>query len=175
MYRQAMLRGDYGVRFRRGDPGFFGGLLKGAAKLAARVTPIGRVISTAAGAVGVVRNLVGGGRGQDVGPTAAAAVPIPVAPMPSLSVTRGVGPGERAGRGQMEVGVSPLGTVGVHYAHRRRRINPANAKAARRAIARIKGARKLLQSIESQLPKRKAKGGSAGVITAAEARRALRA
>lgn len=37
---------------------------------------------------------------------------------------------------------------------KRRRMNYGNAKAARRAIRRIKGTRKLLQSIERQLPKR---------------------
>lgn len=37
---------------------------------------------------------------------------------------------------------------------RRRRMNPGNVRAARRAIRRIKSVRKLLKSIESQLPKR---------------------
>lgn len=37
---------------------------------------------------------------------------------------------------------------------KRRRMNFGNAKAARRAIRRIKGARKLLQDIERQLPRR---------------------
>lgn len=37
---------------------------------------------------------------------------------------------------------------------RRRRIDYGNMKAARRAIRRIKGTRKLLQEIERQLPKR---------------------
>lgn len=39
---------------------------------------------------------------------------------------------------------------------RRRRMNFGNAKAARRAIRRIKGTRKLLQDIEKQLPRRAA-------------------
>lgn len=39
---------------------------------------------------------------------------------------------------------------------RRRRMNFGNAKAARRAIRRIKGTRKLLQDIEKQLPRRPA-------------------
>lgn len=38
---------------------------------------------------------------------------------------------------------------------RYRRINPCNARAARRAIRRIKGVRKLLHSIEKQLPKQR--------------------
>lgn len=37
---------------------------------------------------------------------------------------------------------------------KRRRMNFGNAKAARRAIRRIKGTRKLLQDIEKQLPRR---------------------
>ena len=53
--------------------------------------------------------------------------------------------------------------VGYHYARdgsgrivRNRRMNPLNASAARRAIRRIKGARKMLRSIENSLPKRAA-------------------
>jgi hypothetical protein len=38
---------------------------------------------------------------------------------------------------------------------KRRRMNPMNARAARRAIRRIKGARKMLQQIERQLPKQR--------------------
>lgn len=40
---------------------------------------------------------------------------------------------------------------------RYRRMNPGNAKAARRAIRRIKSVRKLLKGIESQLPRRPCK------------------
>jgi len=40
---------------------------------------------------------------------------------------------------------------------RNRRMNPLNGKAANRAIRRIKGARKMLQKIERQLPKAKAR------------------
>lgn len=39
---------------------------------------------------------------------------------------------------------------------KRRRMNFGNAKAARRAIRRIKGVRRLLKSIEDQLPRRPA-------------------
>lgn len=42
---------------------------------------------------------------------------------------------------------------------RYRRINPCNARAARRAIRRIKGVRKLLHSIEKQLPKQRSHSG----------------
>jgi len=40
---------------------------------------------------------------------------------------------------------------------RNRRMNPLNGKAANRAIRRIKGARKMLQKIERQLPRAKAR------------------
>lgn len=60
---------------------------------------------------------------------------------------------------------------------RRRRMNPLNVRAARRAIRRIKAVRKITAQIERSLPTRKvhARGfGSPGVITRAEASRALR-
>lgn len=43
-----------------------------------------------------------------------------------------------------------------------RRMNPLNGHAARRAISRIKGARKMLQRIERSLPKRAAKSSTRG-------------
>lgn len=46
---------------------------------------------------------------------------------------------------------------------RNRRMNPLNGRAASRAIRRIKGARKMLQKIERQLPKQRASGRSRGV------------
>jgi len=51
------------------------------------------------------------------------------------------------------VGVSPLGTVGVHV-KKSRRMNAGNAKAARRSIRRIKAVRHLLTSIEREMPHR---------------------
>lgn len=77
-------------------------------------------------------------------------------------------------RGVTQTGVSPLGTVGVRFGGGRR-MNAGNAKAARRAIRRIKSVRKLLQSIERELPRRPALRASPGVITRREAARALRA
>lgn len=50
---------------------------------------------------------------------------------------------------------SPRGPKGSYWV-RNRHMNPLNASAARRAIRRIKGARKMLQSIERSLPKRAA-------------------
>lgn len=70
--------------------------------------------------------------------------------------------------------ILPGGASG-YYTVRRRHINPGNAKAARRAIRRINSVRKLLMSIERQLPRRPApRTGSRGVITRSEAARALR-
>ena len=43
------------------------------------------------------------------------------------------------------------------YCVRNRRMNPLNGRSAMRAIRRIKGARKMLQKIERQLPKAKAR------------------
>lgn len=57
--------------------------------------------------------------------------------------------------------------------YKRPTMNIGNARAARRSINRIKGVRKMLKSIEAQLPKRSVRG-SRGVITRAEANRALR-
>lgn len=53
------------------------------------------------------------------------------------------------------------GASGGWGGRRYKRMNPMNIKAARRAIRRIKSARKLMRSIESQLPRRAAvaKGG----------------
>jgi len=77
-------------------------------------------------------------------------------------------------RGVEQVGVSPLGTVGVRF-RSSRHMNPGNAKAARRAIRRITSVRKMLKSIERQLPMRSApRSSSRGVITRSEAARALR-
>lgn len=49
-----------------------------------------------------------------------------------------------------------LDEFGQPVRKKRRRMNYGNAKAARRAIRRIKGTRKLLQDIEKQLPRRAA-------------------
>src|SRR5262245_11894995 len=60
----------------------------------------------------------------------------------------------------------------------RRRINPLNVRAARRAIRRIKAVRKITAQIERALPTRRVGprifAGSPGVITRREAARALR-
>jgi len=124
------------------------GGIKKVAKGALGMTPVGRVVETLL-------------------PTPAAA-PAPREQMGPPTPTR-----EQASRGVAAVGMSPMGTIGIDF-RRTRRMNAGNAKAARRAIRRIKGIRHLLQSIEKELPRRPALRGSAGVITRAEAARALR-
>lgn len=107
----------------------------------------------------------------------------PISPMGMLA--NAVGPAPRiAGTGPAIVPtpgvtgimqrITPGGESGYTFA-KSRRMNAGNAKAARRAIRRIKSVRHLLQSIERELPRRPApRGGSRGVITRAEAARALR-
>jgi hypothetical protein len=65
-------------------------------------------------------------------------------------------PAIAAGAAVGQVVVDMYGRVVGNGARKRRRMNPMNARAARRAIRRIKGARKMLQQIERQLPKQRA-------------------
>lgn len=133
--RLAMHRGDPGLKIGR----FLGGLVKNT---------VGRVIpgvSTAVDVASVAARAIRGTGGQ-----------------PQLPVLRVAGGGTvMPGTGATTlpsgavVGISPLGTIGVRGPRKKPRMNAGNAKAARRAIRRIKSVRKLLQSIESQLPKRK--------------------
>lgn len=79
--------------------------------------------------------------------------------LPSLASLPGVGravvrqlPGVGAG-----VGTAVLMGRDGQPKKKRRRMNPMNVKAARRAIRRVKAARKMLQEIERQLPKAKSR------------------
>jgi len=141
---------------------------------------------------GSLRSLVGsigktiGGLGIPVvsgvaGTVGRLAMPTPIAPVMSvsrgtpatLSVTgTGVDQRPRPGvRGRVQR-LLPGGESGYLPT---RHMNAGNAKAARRAIRRITSVRKLLKSIERQLPMRPApRGRSPGVITRSEAARALR-
>lgn len=67
------------------------------------------------------------------------------------AAVRGVLPG--VGGGAVPRGYH-LAKDGSGRVVRNRRMNYGNARAARRAIRRIKGARKLLQDIEKQMPRR---------------------
>lgn len=109
---------------------------------------------------------------RELAPTPTANTPIPQLPIFPM---QGVPTPKQQQQGVTAVGVSPLGTVGVRFG-KHRHMNAGNAKAARRAIRRIKAVRHLLVGIERELPRRPAvhHGGSRGVITKAEAARALR-
>lgn len=64
--------------------------------------------------------------------------------------------GRRNPAGGYDANGWPLKADGKPY-KKYRSMNPLNGRAARRAIRRIKGARKMLQQIERQLPKAKAR------------------
>lgn len=144
--------------------GFLGKAVKSVAKVGAGLLTGGPLGGIAAAA-------------RELAPTPAANAPIPIMQPPfGLQGLQSLGPTPAQQRqGVVKVGVSPLGTVGVAF-RKHRHMNAGNAKAARRAIRRIKSVRHLLTSIERELPHRKAvvHGGSRGVITRAEAARALR-
>lgn len=147
--------------YSRARGGFLSGLVRG----------IGRVASFIPGPIGTIAGQVT----QALTRPTAAQAQLPTVMPGGVPLTRQQPSSKQLQRGVVATGVSPLGTVGVRFAGSRR-MNVGNAKAARRAIRRIKGVRKMLQSIESQLPKRKCThGGSRGVITRGEAARALRA
>lgn len=100
------------------------------------------------------------GIGRAIGRVARAVVPFtPLAPIAGLIPTSSPRMPDAKGPGRPEPGLTgavhrliPGGHTGFL---RGRRMNAGNAKAARRAIRRIKAVRHMLQSIERQLPKRK--------------------
>lgn len=167
-----------------GDPGLFGGLAKlakGAVGLVTK-TPLGRVaskfvpglnIATTALSLGglaakVSRGVVGRvmpGIGKVVYPGRMGAVAGAAAGGGKLGKLALAGGGALGGAaltypGRMGSALNPpmsaaeAKRMGVSSGRRYRRMNPLNPKAARRAIRRIKAVRKLVRSIESQLPKR---------------------
>lgn len=140
---RAALMGNYAAA--RG--GFLSGLVRTVGRVVKGAARVGvQLLPGPAGAI--ARQLVPGGRSMPGG--------LPLRPQM---------PGVRGG-GSSTAQTVPFKTSG-------RRMNAGNAKAARRAIRRIKSVRKLLQSIERELPRRPA-ARSAGVITRREAERALR-
>lgn len=124
----------------KGDPGLLSGIgkvFKGVAKVATSVLP-GPIGAVARTAVGV---LTGGGSRPTAVPGG----------MPTLAAVQGPGARPVPGITGAAQRLIPGGRTGYFKS---RRMNPGNAKAARRAIRRIKSVRKLLQSIERQMPKR---------------------
>lgn len=134
-----MLRYPTILTAAQGDPGLLGSIgkaLGGVARAAVNILP---------GPVGAVARTVlsAAGGGSSARP---AALPggMPVMTFAGQTPVPGV-------RGTVQR-LLPGGATGYRTS---RRMNVGNAKAARRAIRRIKGVRKMLQSIESQMPKRK--------------------
>lgn len=81
-------------------------------------------------------------------------------------LTRAVAPGAVRVGDVFSMGGCPAGfhpaKDGSGRCVRNRRMNVMNPRAARRAIRRIKGARKMLQSIERQLPKQRSRSRVSG-------------
>lgn len=148
----------YARSYRSSRGGFLSGLVRGVGRVA------GAVLRNVPGPIGMVATALTPSQRQAAAPVLSVAPGgSPLAPTP-----------RQKQRGVLQTGVSPLGTVGVRFGSSRR-MNAGNAKAARRAIRRIKSVRNLLQSIERELPRRPAARSSAGVITRREAMRALSA
>lgn len=147
-----------------------GGIFDFLGKAAKSVVKVGAGLLTG-GPLGGVAAAV-----RELAPTPAANTPIPIMQPPmGLQALSSLTP-TQVKHGVVKTGVSPLGTVGVAFG-KHRHMNAGNAKAARRAIRRIKAVRHLLVGIERELPRRPAvrHHGSPGVITRGEARRALSA
>lgn len=147
----------YAQSYRSSRGGIFSTLGRAVGKVAGVAARVGTTLGIpgAPAAARAVQSVMPGGRPltQSAGPVMSRTSP----GQAFLSVNRGVSASAAAGGG------------GRRY----RKMNAGNAKAARRAIRRIKSVRHLLQSIERELPRRPA-ARSHGVITRAEAARALR-
>jgi len=141
-YGRGGYRGGYGA-----GRGGLGSFLTKAVRTVARVAaPVLRNVPVVGGIIGAGEAVLRAQPGRSVATTQpGGAVTHAAARAPEVRDT---------GRGKVLVGESPLGTIGVR-ALGGRRMNPGNAKAARRAIRRIKSVRGMLQSIERQLPRRK--------------------
>lgn len=105
---------------------------------------------------GAVRGAIGGNRPQT---SYAAPMALPGG-MPTFSAPVTRSPGLTGALQRMVPGGATGYQVQGGFRRPGRRMNFGNARAAGRAIRRIKGARDLLKRIESQLPKVKVKGSS---------------
>jgi len=172
-------QGDY---YSQGD---LFGFLKGAAKTVGRIggaiagaTPVGRAVQTA---VNVVQGLQQ--RGAKEPPRAQLPMLQGRPQVSGRGVSIGGSSGVRIGSFIEEAGPriveTPAGPV-VLNGKKRRRINPMNPKALRRASTRIdrfaRSVRQSLKHTQYRLARRGAspRGGSPGLITRSEAARALR-
>jgi hypothetical protein len=147
-----------------GDPGFFSSLKKIAGKVGGLVGKVGKIplvgpllkavpgVGTAisiggiaAGALGIINKQRAGKGASPIGP------PGFLDPFGQYGGT----PGQSIGGGPATTGYGPA-AGGYGYGGRRRRINPTNPRALRRAISRVKSFRKLSHRVEMLLPKRRA-------------------
>jgi hypothetical protein len=163
----ASSRGGYAYRYSRARGGFLSGLVSGIGRVASTVGRVASVVP-GLGVLGTVASAAGGVI-QRAGGTQSRSLAMPGG-MPILTMAGSVGRPAPGITGALQRAI-PGGASGFL---RSRRMNAGNAKAARRAIRRIKAVRKLLQGIERELPRRPAARSSRGVITRSEAARALR-
>lgn len=141
-----------------GDPGFFssvGRALGGVARVVGGIVP--GPIGWAAGAVG----RLAGGAGPGSSPLGGLP-PVPgvnVVPTPGFrGVVQRAIPGGATGytaSACMTKDGRPRRIRKDGKCYKRPTMNPLNPRAARRSIARIKGARRILQAIEREMPHRK--------------------
>jgi hypothetical protein len=135
--------------FYQGDPGFFsslGRIVKGAAGMVTGVSMPG---------VGIAKNVFAklpSGVRQMGGRAVGAIVKHPVLSAAAAAGVIGAGSAHSRGRKTLPAG------VGVLMHHRRRRINPCNAKALRRAIRRAHSFEKLAKKVIGFSSPRKPKG-----------------
>lgn len=128
----------------------FSGIMQGLG----RATSVLGGISDIASGLGTIRTV-----GTTVGLSMPATNQFPA--LPGVGTGGGFTTGGYMTAGGQQLAGRACGVPGYHYAKdgsgklvRNRRMNYGNARAAKRAVRRIKGARKLLQSIEKQLPVR---------------------
>lgn len=156
--------GDYTRRSMRagGIGSFFRGIVSGVARAGGVITGAARAIGIPGAGIANTATKVLGSLSQKppVGVIGTGTMPgrprgrIQVTPMfPSpFDVLRGLKPG---------MGTVEAGIPGVRRKYRR--INPGNAKAATRAIRRVKAARDLLRKIEAQMPTKRCGCGTRAV------------
>jgi len=133
----------------------FSKLGKSVGKVLRKVAPAAGMLPGPAGALAKLGLLGGAGAAAVKLSTSRAMVPISkgLASIPGRGLVKtgaAIAGGTIAGEAIYDAAGNLIG-----YKPRRRRMNPLNPKAARRAIRRVKSVRKMLQTIEKQLPKQK--------------------
>ena len=157
----------------RGDPGLFsflGKAVKAVGSVASFIPGVGSV-------VGAVANVAGGLLGGGGRPQAAPQILPSALPGGTSLIAARTAQLQMAGSKALSATGVAKAQAAMYGGRKGRRMTAGHAKPAPRAIRRIKAVRHLLQGIERELPRRPAiaRRGSPGVITRAEAARALRA